>query len=171
MSTLIILEGPDGVGKTTLSTSLSARLKVPRFKYARQSELFVKGETRIITKYGGDMLLDFIEQVRPSVIFDRLYPSEFAYSIAFGRDFDLDKVLDLDHRYAQLETKIVFCRRSQPYKLYDEEGIQAHHLPAIQLAYNSFMLLTKCERYDLDTAGKSIDTCLDEIVRWVHGSA
>ena len=101
-SRVIIFEGPDCVGKTTVARALSERLHIPIFKNTRAHEQYRRGELRQLTKYGGLTLVSFLQQVPTDVIFDRFHLSERAYALASGREYDEDVVREIDNMFASL---------------------------------------------------------------------
>ena len=79
---IIIFEGPDGCGKTNISTALSEKIRVPYFKNKDEWKFFVDNPSYFVNAltYGDPYFLSYLEQTGASVIVDRWYPSEWVYS-------------------------------------------------------------------------------------------
>lgn len=93
---IILLEGADGTGKSTLANELSERLSVPIYK-RQDNPLYGKmsvRESQLIHEAEFAML----EALDTDVIVDRWFPSEWVYDTIFKRDFDEDAIWKLDER-------------------------------------------------------------------------
>ena len=77
---IIIIEGHDKSGKTSLIEKLSNELQIPSYKRVNTKGSY---DFLIDLHYSVDTLTLFLEQSGHSVIFDRLYPSEYVYSKLF----------------------------------------------------------------------------------------
>lgn len=75
---MLIIEGPDGVGKTTLAMTL--RKYLPRHFYSHMTK---PGE-------GFDFYWDYLDRIGRNVIQDRFHWGEAIYPQAVGRDSQLD---------------------------------------------------------------------------------
>jgi hypothetical protein len=96
---IIIVEGPDGCGKSTLCRGLSDEIGAPIYKPAGTP---LKGlsvqESQAEDR--GAWGVTFCLPPSVDVIFDRAFPSEFAYGTAFFRDYDDEQVAALDREVA-----------------------------------------------------------------------
>src|SRR5690606_6722872 len=92
---IIILEGPDGVGKSALANQLSERLSMPVWKRVHNP---LYGMTVESSQLLHESEFQMFQALNPDVIVDRWYPSEYIYNNAFGRDFDRKAIVDLDER-------------------------------------------------------------------------
>lgn len=95
---IIIVEGADGLGKTTLCRALSDALDYPIYKPVAtplRGQSVVESQAEDRGAWGVTLALD-----DPDIIFDRAFPSEYAYGRAFERDFDERQVAKLDHLVA-----------------------------------------------------------------------
>lgn len=121
-SKMIILEGPDGAGKSTLATSLSNSLG-----------------WRLI--HGGGPLADraeFLARVQEkgflipnSVIFDRTsYVSELVYAILAGRQ-PVCSFLELETMLLKIRPILIYCRRASAKAMLQSvsSGPKAHKSP------------------------------------------
>lgn len=156
MQTLLVIEGCDMIGKSTLIKELSRITKIPSYKAKNEQFDFVNSQDKFLNHlYWSDTRqLDLLEQIGFSIIFDRAWPSEYAYSQFYNRKTDIQQLLKNDERYAKLGAKILFCYRNSYAGLQDDldPNLNATNLHKIHYFYNDFFKLTKCE---------VINVCLD----------
>jgi len=143
MQHVIIFEGHDKAGKTTLARYVSQQLEVPYFKDLRTKSVVKRGESGIVTKYAGIYMGDFFAQTGTSAIIDRAYPSEFAYSGALRRKIDLPFLMSLDRLYSSFDTCIVICEK-QNGNVPDDDMIDKKYLRHIVAWYDVFAKWTQC---------------------------
>ena len=87
---LILFEGPDSVGKTSISTALAKCLNFKYFKGSREHESFY-GNAEILQElqliYDTSKFLDYIKQgIIENLIIDRDYISQFVYGKIFRKE-------------------------------------------------------------------------------------
>jgi len=92
--TIIVFEGPDESGKTTIAKVLSKELDIPYFKHDFNDEYWnnSKHSYKDAIKYDTPYFIEYLFQCKPNVIIDRFYPSEYVYAETF-RSGDTDKKL------------------------------------------------------------------------------
>lgn len=83
---IIIVEGPDGLGKSTLCAKLSEKLGYPVYKDANSDDGLLKHREYILGHDTGTMNMAMLTDA--DVILDRSFPSEVVYSHAMKRDYD-----------------------------------------------------------------------------------
>lgn len=92
-----IIEGPDWVGKTTLATQLSQRLNVPIHKSERTP---LRGKMTTVQSQAEDMgAMELVRSAGLDVIFDRFFPSEYAYG-QLRKGFDAELFWRMDDELA-----------------------------------------------------------------------
>lgn len=79
---IIIVDGPDGVGKTTLIDELKDRLNLPVYKPPSTP---LHGKSVNESQHQDEALLEMVETANPDVIFDRWFMSEYAYGLGLER--------------------------------------------------------------------------------------
>lgn len=97
---LLIVEGPDGTGKSTLCSELSDRLGCRLFKPVGSP---LDGMTTVESQGHDRGAIGALIEVadRVDLVMDRSFPSELVYSSMFGRDFDEQAAWDLDRRVSE----------------------------------------------------------------------
>ena len=99
-------------GKSEISKELARRLGHAYFKNTDEwtTDLRTPEYFKNILVYGGTFLTSFLEQVKPNVVLDRYYPSEWVYSRVFGRETDEVVLKKIDRKFAAAGGKIVICK-------------------------------------------------------------
>lgn len=171
VSTLLFIVGPDMCGKTEIGKALSHMTGLPYFKASTEHASFLTDQSRFLKQliYADPRVLDFIKQTRASVIFDRGYPCEYAYSHVEGRETDHDTILKLDHEYAKLDAVIIFCYRSSYAGVIDDldARLQGNILQKIHDEYEKFMTLSKCRWLKLNVDDEDLARETEEIVTYL----
>lgn len=159
--TIVIFEGHDMVGKTTISKALSTHLDIPIVKVERNHKWT---DPLVELMYGCEVHCQTAEQTGYDFIYDRLYPSEYAYSRALGRLTSHEQILKLDERYAALGTTIVVCFKSPAaYQDDDKAIIDVSYYTALTEWYKEFAKITKCKVLMLDTTDENLEAQLKAI--------
>jgi len=134
---IIILEGPDNSGKTTIAKELSRRSGISYYKFPKQNEAVQQLETANITRYASTFFADFIQQVPVNVIMDRHYPTEMVYAKALGRPYDYEIIRYLDNQFAKANACIVICMKKS-YEGFHDDLIPDEYINSIIAEYQSF---------------------------------
>ena len=160
--TIIIMEGHDMAGKTTIAAELSKRLSIPIVKIKRHEKWF---DPMIDLIYAGETHTQIAEQTGYSFIYDRLYPSEYAYSRTYGRATSHDKIMSMDERYAKMGALIVVCYKDpKAYQKDDKDIIDVSKYDALTVWYKEFKKITKCKYLMLDTTDENLESQLSQII-------
>lgn len=98
---IIVVEGVDGTGKSTLAKELSERLKIPLYDNSfmtREPELIDTRQTLVELQTA----VEVATKMRGGMIFDRLHLSEMAYNEYYGREYYPQKLWLLDAMIAEV---------------------------------------------------------------------
>jgi thymidylate kinase len=118
MQQVIIFEGADRSGKTSISIELSKQLNIPRFKVQRNKYFW---DVFCNINYLDEGVMQCVEQTGASIIFDRWIPSDFVYSKLFDRDISYRKIWEIDGRLAKLDAIVIVCYKTPDKFIVDEE--------------------------------------------------
>ena len=148
-------------GKTHIGAALSKKLNLPIVKINRSEKWF---DPLIDLLYAGETHTQIAEQTGMSVIYDRLYPSEYAYSRAYNRATSHDKIMSMDERYAKMGALIVVCYKDpKAYQKDDKEIIDVSKYETLTAWYKEFKKITKCKYLMLDTTDENLEAQLATI--------
>lgn len=120
MGKLIIVEGIDRVGKTTLCNKLSTELNIPIFKdnctYEGYNDKRVNYEKM-------NTIVNMLEQLEvQDFISDRLHLTEMVYG-AFDREYDSsDLIKSIDKRLSKLDVLLILVKPTSIEKSSKEHG-------------------------------------------------
>ena len=170
---IIIFEGPDGCGKTNISTSLSKDIRVPYFKNKDEWKFFVDDPSYFVNAltYGDPYFLSYLEQTGASVIVDRWYPSEWVYSRVFDRPTNMNALEHIDRRAAALGAKIIIPFREDYSKVVDQFDsiITPDVLKQVHETYMGFAEWTECDTFFLNVDDEDIVRELREVQEFLGG--
>lgn len=171
MQKVIILDGADRCGKTTISTELSKRLGIPRFKNDRESMFFENDPDYFVhaLKYGDPYFASYLRQSGASIILDRSFPSEWVYSRAFNRQTNHDMLRMVDTMYANVGAKIIIPYRSSYDGIQDDQfkSIDTKMLFKIDALYSDFSKWTSCKTLRLCVDSEDIEAQIEQILAFV----
>jgi thymidylate kinase len=140
---VIIMEGPDGCGKTNIGKRLAQELGWDYFKVDSEKRHWAEGKFKEALEFDQTYLVQFLEQVQCDVVIDRAYPSEFAYSAALKRDTNMEVLREVDRKFAALDAVIIILLRHDYSKVEDELVLRSD-LSKIHHMYWAFYSETDC---------------------------
>lgn len=165
------MEGYDMCGKTEISKALSEKLNVPIIKVKRNEKWF---DPLIDLLYGGETMVQMLEQIGVSAVFDRCYPSEYAYSKVYNRPTSIEKLLSIDERFAKMNGVIVICYKDTDAQKEDDNVLDGKPLidkskyDMIFEKYLEFTRLTKCRVLMLNTTNENLDEQITKIINFIN---
>jgi thymidylate kinase len=109
---IIVVEGIDRVGKTTLCNCLSEKYKIKIYhndvNYMKLSEMDNKNETDKTLK-----LISLCEQLGQDIIFDRLHWSDYVYGVT-ERGYDTKEAIKnkdiIDKKLNEIKSVLIFVK-------------------------------------------------------------
>lgn len=169
-STIILCEGVDRSGKSTLAKALSTELSIPYYKNSIERSQKRKSETKTMTRFAVPYLFDFLDQVFCECIMDRNWPSEFAYGQVENRDIDLEDIRFVDDYFAEhFNGAIIICYRSD-YTREDfiDELTPFENIQALIEKYKEFATWTHCKNvFLLDTTNKTVEEQMQIVLQFL----
>ena len=141
---IVILDSPDGTGKTEIAYALSKELKVPYFRMATQHENWRKNKFKEALEFDQTYLAEFVRQTRASVVIDRAYPAEWVYSQVFKRPTNMDVLKTVDEAFARMGAYIVIPLRHDYSKSRKDEVVSPDKLKPLHDKYLEFREWTLC---------------------------
>lgn len=133
---IIIVEGIDRVGKSTLCNLLSKELGIDVFKntsfYGKC--LGKKSEIELINQ-----LINFVECTKQNIIFDRLHLSEFVYGM-LDRGYVNTDIMKVDDRLSKMDCILIYVK---PTSVTESSKQHGSDLYFHEVAFDAFMKKTK----------------------------
>lgn len=142
---IIILEGPDGCGKTNIGQALSQRMGIPYFKPTTERDMWRDRSFKLALEYDQPYITQFLKQTGCSVIMDRAYPSEWVYSQVFKRETNHDVLGQVDFDFYKLGAQIIIPWRDDYSKNQDDDLVPADKLQELSDKYFEFIKWTRCD--------------------------
>lgn len=168
---ILQIVGPDMTGKTEIAKELSRVLSIPYFKASTEHATFLNQQDLFINQliYADPRTADILSQTKASIIFDRGYPCEYAYSSVLKRKTDLDALKKVDELYSKLGTKIIVCYRSSYDGVTDDldKSINSSILTQLELEYRRWAQQSLCDVLFLNVDDKNLKREINEILDWL----
>lgn len=142
---VIILEGPDGCGKTNIGQALSRRTGFPYFKPTTEREMWRDRSFKLALEYDQPYIAQFLKQTGYDAIFDRAYPSEWVYSQVFKRETNMAALEQVDRMFADLGAQIIIPWRDDYSRNEKDDLVPADKLQELSDKYFEFIKWTKCD--------------------------
>jgi len=155
----IIIDGADGLGKTTICQKLGRMLQMPVIKMPNMKEYISKGSAEEFSKLFNETIVQFSEY---DFILDRGFTSSLAYSRVHNRKFDLSYT-DLIENILQPKVFILTGRVDKGWKYF--RGDDIFNNSDTEQVDRAFLLLANDRRYNvIEVNGKSPDEIVRHIV-------
>lgn len=168
---VILCGGPDRCGKTNILHAIAQVTGIPYFKASNEHLNFMSSQDRFINelRFSDFKMVDFLKQTKHSVLIDRAYMCEYAYSKFFNRQTDIEALKDLDAKYASFGAKILICTRKSFVGIQDDLNpkLDSAALEKISNLYEEFSLWTKCKTYTLHVDDEDLFREVDEVLEFM----
>jgi thymidylate kinase len=163
MSQLILFEGLDQSGKSSIAKILAKRIGFSYFKNPSEKTQFFVDDNRVTWIIEGTYLFNLVEQgVINKVILDRHLPSEYAYSYAYGRKTDGAKIVEFDARLADLGAIIIYCYKDS-YEQYEDWAVKQKDRAKIKEGFELYLEQTRIPYLKLNTTDQNLENQIDAI--------
>jgi len=168
---IVFFVGPDMCGKTNIAREVASRTGIPYFKASGEHSAYLSsrvdraGEFLQQLRYADPRVFDLLRQAGYSLIFDRGFPCEAAYSSVMGRYTDDQMLAHMDKMWASIGAKIVFCYRSSYAGVVDDldPSISELTLGRIHRAYEEFFVRSLCSVHRLNVDDGDLEREVDEV--------
>ena len=170
---IVIFEGCDKSGKTTIAKELSNRLFIPYFKKPNEHDIFSGNyipEYSLI--YETRKFLEFYEsEVIKDVIIDRDYISEYVYGQIYRskiyNELNINTyITEYDKRYYKNGCVIVYCYKNN-YKNFTDEFIKENEIDIIKNKYEEFFNCSVNNILFLNTEDENLHNQCNEINNYI----
>ena len=150
---ILIFEGHDKAGKSTIAKSFASIFGHQYFKHGRQANSFYQKHNREFIFYEALLLLDFLSQVKVNVVIDRHIPSEYVYGVVNKREINFDLIKKIDTKWADLGAKLVICEKQyfKEDEFSQEELLEESKLDEVKKYFRLYSEITAMKCLVLDT--------------------
>lgn len=170
---IVFFVGPDMTGKTSIAKELCVRMRLPYFKASSEHKAFLGDQTTFLSDllYADPRVVDILTQTRHSIVVDRGYPCEYAYSRFFGRKTDERMLRFIDEKYAALGAFIVYCARESFKGIVDnlDPKLDETALLKISSYYDEFASWTKCKVFKLFVDDRDLNRQVNAVIDAMKG--
>jgi len=174
---LTFFVGPDRCGKTEIAKELSRITGIPYFKASSEHDAFLSSRVSKLElflnqlRYADPRVMDLLKQTGQSVIFDRGFPCEYAYSKVFNRKTDDKMLRHLDEQWSKVDVRIVLCCRSDYTHVIDDldPTVKGETLQQIHDAYVDFACWTQCQVLKLNVDDENLEREVNEVLGFIQG--
>lgn len=172
---LIFFVGPDMCGKTQIAQAVAFATGIPYFKATSEHTSFLSSRVSKNDQFLNQLrfadprVYDVLRQTKHSVIFDRGFPCEYAYSSVFNRETDMTMLRHMDEGYASLGANVILCHRSSYAGIQDDldPSVEQHTLNELHDAYWEFSRWTKCKLMKLNVDDEDLNREVTEVLDFV----
>ncbi len=163
--TIIIFEGHDTSGKSSIAKAMSEKLSIPTFKVQRDKYWW---DPLVNLIYLDEGIIQVIEQTGVSMIIDRFHASDYMYSKLFDRDISYRKIANIDERLSKLNALIVYCTKDEEFHIdYIEDATFINKTMYIKMTdlYNEYSQISKCRSLWINTSDQNLEKQLETIIQ------
>jgi len=173
---IVFFVGPDMCGKTQIAQAVAKQVGVPYFKASSEHDSYLSSKVSKREaflnqmRYADPRVFDILKQTHYSMIFDRGYPCEYAYSAVMGRETDMTMLLHMDEMWSTINAKIVFCNRSSYDGIVDDldSSIQSPTLAKLHEVYEEFLMWTKCKYLSLNVDDENLEREVADVTKFMN---
>lgn len=164
---VLLFEGSEKVGKTTLARKLSKFIGVSYFKSCPPSTQEVTGNYEDIAFNNIKLIYDLLKTTQTPLIIDRLLASQFVYGTVMRGKTDVRKIKMYDKLFArQLNAVIVYCEcnlKNNERRFKKEKIIAFDKVDKLKEKFHEYLKFTKCKKIIVNTDKEIDESFLDLI--------
>jgi thymidylate kinase len=174
---IVFFVGPDRCGKTEIAKAVSRAIDIPYFKATSEHTSFLSSRVSKNDQFLNQLrfadprVLDILRQTGHSVVFDRGFPCEYAYSRVMDRETDMVMLRHVDEAYAALGASVIFCHRSTYEGIHDDldPTVGPELLNRLHAMYEEFAGWTRCRLLRLNVDDENLDREVRDVLAFVVG--
>ncbi len=166
---IILCEGHDASGKTTISKELSRLIEYPYFKYkwTTKNTITNKDVHELVNYVVCDYSLRLLHISNTNIIIDRHYPSEWVYGSTY-RNLDIKTLDNIDQFFSKINGILVICYKTE-IKTKINEFLSINEIEKIRNKYFEFGKYTKCKNIlFLDTTDENLEEQTKKIIEYAR---
>jgi len=166
---IIIFDGPDNCGKSTIAKALIKRLDAHSYFKIKQDKIHLNTYNPETLKTAHELQLDFFTQLAKqsnmNIVMDRFHPSEYVYGSLF-RKIDEEIFWHYDKLLAEAGVKIIIPIK--PDRYLEDELWTNEQLIKIKEKFMEFADKTACPVLLLRTEDEDLEDQLNRINKFLH---
>lgn len=169
---IIIFEGPDNSGKTTIAKATAEKLHIPYFKYSViNKKNFLLGSPDAILE-SSYYSLQLLAHAKTDIIIDRHYPSEYVYGQVVRKKRNLKMLKEIDKKMAEIKGHlIVICYKNKD-NFKEDDFVHKKYYKALKNEYVKFAnKFTIANTLLLETSDEDLNSQLAKITNAVIKAA
>jgi len=168
---LIIMEGCDGTGKSSIGLALSKAINAPYLKYSNVTkdniDKDILSKININSSIYGLSILNSLGN--PNIVIDRQYPSEYAYGKVF-RNATFQDIGFIDNYLSENFKKHLIIITEKSINIQKENDfVLCEHYDKLKEAYRDFAKRTSAKCIILDTTDQNLEKQLKIIRSRIDG--
>ena len=167
---IVIFDGCDNTGKTTIAQALARRLMWTYFKYTFvDKSLLANDICSIVNENLERYSLQMLEALGGSygrgvnIIIDRHYPSDYVYGRMF-RNRTLESLRKIEEHLIQLRHLIVICTKDE-IEVKDDAFVDKTQQKTANNMFRDFKNFSNANVLLLDTTDENLEKQLDTIIK------
>lgn len=171
---LIIVDGCDGSGKTTLSKMISERLKLPVIHPFHNVFVQTNEQISLWAQSQYVTIKQLHEATKFDCIFDRFYSTEWVYNYFKHRNYDTSYLNDIDDYFSKQDCFYCYLHPNAETVLArmiekDEKWVpqKMESVECLLKWYGKFFDWTHMIKFSVETDTLSKDECVEKILKMV----
>lgn len=163
---ILIFEGVDKSGKTTIAKAFAQKHRYYYFKHSNQ-QLTMQSMNRFKSVVEATFFIDFLSQINLDLIIDRGIPSEVVYSAVYHRPQNINDIFELDRQFSNINSVIIYCEKDHDKNTFNDECINYEDIEPLKQAYRTYLKSSSMPSLILNTTNEDLVTQLQIIYEFI----